>query len=714
MGSQTPCTMLSVALRGAHSRARVRMGRCYSTGEKPLFDKILVANRGEIACRVFKTARQMGMKTVAVYSEPDEQAVHVRNADEAVCVGPANSSESYLLGDRIIEACKQTGAQAVHPGYGFLSENAEFSEKCEAEGIEFVGPNAPAIRSMGDKIESMRLAQAAGVSTAPRFDGEVHDVEHAVQIATNEAGGYPIIMKASAGGGGKGMRVAWNEEELREGFKLARDEAMSSFGDNRMLIQHFVCPVDGRHIEIQLVGDKHGNVLTLPERECSIQRRNQKVVEEAPSLLLTPETRAKMQSQAAQLAKAAGYHSAGTVEFLADNNQNFYFLEMNTRLQVEHPVTELITGVDLVELMFQVSAGLPIPDELLNKDWSQPKNFNGWAVESRVYAEDPTRDFLPSVGLLTRYVEPTTPGVRCDSGVADGSEISMYYDPMICKLCTHGDTREEAIDRMVEALDSYVIEGLKHNVPLLYDIVDSKEFRTGELTTNFIKNKYGEDGFQSTLSDTASNNLAALVAVVHSAALKQKVGFTESAGRQHKFAAADGFAVSVEMTGSAGAVKHDVVVEGAEGQLQVSIDGGDAIAVDSSYSAADSIVRANLNSETQIAQFVEETLTGYTIQYQGSVFDVNVLTEEQQQAMEWMPIIPELDLSMLIVAPISGTVRAISVEIGDEVGPGQEVVVLEAMKMHNVLRANSAGIVKAIHFATGDVVSAEEFIVELE
>jgi propionyl-CoA carboxylase alpha chain len=399
---------------------------------------------------------------------------------------------------------------------------------------------------------------------------------------------------------------------------------------------------------------------------------------------------------------------------LADNDQNFYFLEMNTRLQVEHPVTELITGIDLVELMFKVSAGQPIPADLLATDWSQPKNFNGWAVESRVYAEDPTRDFLPSVGLLTRYVEPTTPGVRCDSGVADGSEISMYYDPMICKLCTHGDDRVEAIDRMVEALDSYVIEGLKHNIPLLYDIVDSKEFRTGELTTNFIKYKYGDEGFQSTLSSAASNNLAALVAVVHSATLKQKVGFHPSAGRQSNVTAFNGFSVSVEMTGSAGSVKHDVVVDGADGELQVSIDGGDPIAVSSNYNAADSIVHANLDSQAQIAQFVEETLTGYTIQYQGSVFDVNVLSQEQQQAMEWMPVIPELDLSRLIVAPISGTVRAISVEIGDEVGPGQEVVVLEAMKMHNVLRANSAGVVKAIHFATGDVVSAEEFIVELE
>jgi len=679
--------------------------------DKPLFDKILVANRGEIACRVFRTAKRLGIKTVAVYSEADAQAVHVREADEAVCIGPAPSAQSYLQVPNILEAIRATGAQAVHPGYGFLSENAEFSQTLQDEGIEFIGPNANAIHAMGDKIMSMRLAQEAGVSTAPRFDGEVDTVEHALTIAKDI--GYPIIMKASAGGGGKGMRVAWNEEELVEGFKLARDEAMASFGDNRMLIQHFVCPVGGHHIEIQLVGDKHGNVLTLPERECSIQRRNQKVIEEAPSVLLTPETRQKMQEQSASLAKAAGYHSAGTVEFLCDDDQNFYFLEMNTRLQVEHPVTELITGIDLVELMIKTSAGLPIDQHLLDTDWSQPRNFNGWAIESRVYAEDPTRDFLPSVGLLTRYIEPQTVGVRCDSGVADGSEISMYYDPMICKLCTHGEDRMEAVNRMTEALDHYVIEGLRHNVPLLYDILQSDTFKSGHLSTNYIADTY-PDGFKSVLSEADSKALAAAMTICHDIT-RQESMTVEDGGILRGFEMPESFELTVSMKSISGTAEHTVVAKPDDfmGGLVVSVDGGEPALV-SLEKHEMPIVSATVDDDLVHLQMLKQSGTSFTMQFRGTMFDVQVLNAEQKAALAYMPVIPEIDHSKVVVAPISGMLRSVAVQVGDEIGPGQEICVLEAMKMHNSIKAVAGGTVKAVHFGEMETVSADDFIVEFE
>lgn len=635
----------------------------------------------------------------------------MREADEAVCVGAAASSESYLNIPRIMDAIKATGAQAVHPGYGFLSENAEFSKVLQEAGIEFIGPNASAIHAMGDKIQSMRLAQEAGVSTAPRYDGEVNTVDHALSIAKDI--GYPIIMKASAGGGGKGMRVAWNETELAEGFKLARDEAMASFGDNRMLIQHFVCPVDGRHIEIQLVGDKHGNVLTLPERECSIQRRNQKVIEEAPSVLLKPETRRAMQEQSAALARAAGYHSAGTVEFLCDNDENFYFLEMNTRLQVEHPVTELITGIDLVELMIKTSAGHPIDEGLLSVDWSDPANFNGWALESRVYAEDPTRDFLPSVGLLTRYIEPSASleGVRCDSGVTDGSEISMYYDPMICKLCTHAPDRQGAIDLMAKALDYYVIEGLRHNVPLLYDIVTSAKFRSGNLSTNFIKDTY-PDGFAPELPTSASQTLAAAAALVHDLLRKEKVAF-QSGGLASGFHLPACFEASVNITSASGILQHMIHVEEKMDGLSVSVDGQTPIHVCSDYIKRP-IINAIVNSEPVHLQLLNERSTGYTLQFKGTVFNVDVLNSSQSTAMAHMPMKEQLDLTKVVVSPISGTIKSVAVSVGDVVAPGQEIVVLEAMKMHNVIRAAAAGTVKEIHFQQDDVTTADAIIVEFE
>ncbi|POM75206.1 Propionyl coenzyme A carboxylase (Pi-PCC1) [Phytophthora palmivora] len=452
----------------------------HAASKEKLFDKILVANRGEIAVRVMRTCQKLGIKTVAVYSEPDVNSVAVRMADEAVCVGPAPSSQSYLSIPKIVEAVKATGAQAVHPGYGFLSENKDFCEALEAIGVAFIGPGHEAIQAMGDKIESKQLAMDAGVNTIPGFLGEIDTPEDAVKVAQEI--GYPVMIKASAGGGGKGMRVAYNDEEVRMGYRLSKEEAASSFGDDRMFLEKFI--EDPRHIEIQLIADSHGNVVPLPERECSIQRRNQKVIEEAPSVLLDPETRMAMGKQAAMLAKKVGYVSAGTVEFLCDKHKNFYFLEMNTRLQVEHPVTELISHVDLVEQMIRVAAGHELPKELVDG----PVKIHGWAMESRVYAEDPLRGFLPSIGRLLQYDEPVhLPGVRVDSGVNEGSDISMFYDPMISKLITYGKDRPECLERMKTALDNYVIRGPGNNVSFLQDVYRHPRFVSGKITTKFFQ-----------------------------------------------------------------------------------------------------------------------------------------------------------------------------------------------------------------------------------
>ncbi|MBN9066216.1 MAG: acetyl/propionyl/methylcrotonyl-CoA carboxylase subunit alpha, partial [Rhizobiales bacterium] len=473
-----------------------------------MFSKILIANRGEIACRVIKTARRMGVATVAVYSDADRKALHVEMADEAVHIGPAPAAESYLVAERIIEACKATGAEAVHPGYGFLSERASFCEALENEGIVFIGPKPKAIRAMGDKIESKKFAAAAKVSTVPGYLGVIEDADHAEKIAGEI--GYPVMIKASAGGGGKGMRIAWSKAEVREGFERAKSEAKSSFGDDRVFIEKFV--VEPRHIEIQVLADAHGNAIYLGERECSIQRRNQKVVEEAPSPFLDAKTRKAMGEQAVALAKAVDYQSAGTVEFIVDKNRNFYFLEMNTRLQVEHPVTELVTGIDLVEQMVRVAAG-----EKLALKQSDIK-LNGWAVESRLYAEDPYRNFLPSIGRLTRYRPPTEGKhdggiVRNDTGVTEGSEISMFYDPMIAKLCTWAPSRLEAIDAMSEALDSFVVSGIEHNIPFLSALMQHPRWREGRLSTGFIAEEY-PGGFQPREPEDEEKKVLAAIAVV--------------------------------------------------------------------------------------------------------------------------------------------------------------------------------------------------------
>ncbi|KAA0146435.1 hypothetical protein FNF27_04332 [Cafeteria roenbergensis] len=485
-----------------------------TAASSPLFDKILIANRGEIVGRVVRTARRMGIETVAVYSEADAHALHVRMADEAVCVGPAPSAQSYLNMDRIIQACKDTGAQAVHPGYGFLSENHIFQERLQAEGIKFIGPGTRAITAMGDKIESKKLAAEAGVHTVPGHLGVVHSDDEVKRIA-NEIG-YPVMIKASAGGGGKGMRIAWNDEEAVEGFKLSTEEARSSFGDDRIFIEKFI--VEPRHIEIQLVADAHGNVLTLPERECSIQRRNQKVIEESPSVLLTPETRAAMQAQAAALARAVDYQSAGTVEFLCDREQNFFFLEMNTRLQVEHPVTEYVTGLDLVELMIRVAAGEALPEDLIR----EPLPILGHAVEARVYAEDPFRGFLPSTGRLEQYIEPTAAvcgmpddALRLDAGVVAGSEISMFYDPMIAKLVTHADDRPEALRRLRTALDAYVIRGVGHNIPFLRDLAAHPRHESGKISTAFIAEEYPSGFHGVALPERSEREMVATAVVMN-------------------------------------------------------------------------------------------------------------------------------------------------------------------------------------------------------
>uniref|UniRef100_A0A0B7B7K3 Biotin carboxylase n=1 Tax=Arion vulgaris TaxID=1028688 RepID=A0A0B7B7K3_9EUPU len=455
--------------------------------EEVKFDKVLIANRGEIACRVINTCRRLGIKTVAVHSDVDSLAVHTRMADEAVCIGPAPTSESYLRIDKILKAVKDTGAQAVHPGYGFLSENTTFAAKLKEINVAFVGPNSESIRAMGDKIESKRIAEKAGVNMIPGYDGAIKDVNHCVELANQI--GYPVMIKASAGGGGKGMRIARSDEEARQAFRLSQQEAKSSFGDDRMLIEKYI--ENPRHIEIQVLCDKHGNSLWLNERECSIQRRNQKVIEEAPSTFLDPDTRRAMGEQACRLAEAVGYDSAGTVEFLVDKNKNFYFLEMNTRLQVEHPITEMITGVDIVHQMLRVAKGHP----LLHRQVDIP--IDGWAIECRIYAEDPFKNFgMPSIGRLSRYVEPTyLENTRCDSGIMEGSEISIFYDPMISKLVTYGRDRTAALDTMVKALDSYVIKGVTHNVPLLRDVITESRFVRGDISTNYLPEVF-PDGFK--------------------------------------------------------------------------------------------------------------------------------------------------------------------------------------------------------------------------
>jgi propionyl-CoA carboxylase alpha chain len=669
-----------------------------------MFKKILIANRGEIACRVIKTARKMGIKTVAVYSDADRDALHVEMADEAVHIGPAPAAQSYLIIDKIIEACKQTGAEAVHPGYGFLSEREAFPVALAKAGIVFIGPNPHAIAAMGDKIESKKAAAAAKVSTVPGYMGEISDEKHAVKIA--EEIGYPVMMKASAGGGGKGMRIAFNRKEVEEGFPLAKSEAKASFGDDRMFIEKFI--VDPRHIEIQLIGDKHGNVVYLGERECSIQRRNQKVLEEAPSPLLDEKTRKAMGEQAVALAKAVGYDSAGTVEFVAGQDRSFYFLEMNTRLQVEHPVTEMITGVDLVELMIRVAAGEKLPFK------QSDIKLNGWAIESRVYAEDPFRNFLPSIGRLVKYrppVEGVREGatVRNDTGVFEGGEISMYYDPMIAKLVTHAPTREKAIAAQADALDAFYIDGIQHNIPFLQAVMQHPRWISGKISTGFIKEEY-PDGFKPRAAEGEERRILAAVAAV--------IDHQQNSRRRKITHQMSGTAVSFAKTRvvKIGDDHLKMEVAGADHSFAVTMIGadgsrGETISIVSSWAPGQSVWHGKVNNR-DVAIMVRPRLNGLTLSYRGITVPVHVFTTREAELAALMPVKVAADMSKYLLCPMPGLVKAINVEEGADVKAGDPLAVVEAMKMENVLRAEIDGKVKKVNAKAGDSLAVDAVILE--
>jgi propionyl-CoA carboxylase alpha chain len=648
-----------------------------------LFDKILIANRGEIACRVIRTAKRLGIKTVAVYSEADADALHVREADEAVFIGPPPATQSYLLIDKILDACKKTGAQAVHPGYGFLSEKQEFQKALAAAGITFIGPDAHAIYAMGDKIESKKLAQGAGVSTVPGHLAAIPNADEAVKIAQKV--GYPVMIKASAGGGGKGMRIAYNDTEAKEGFVSATNEAKSSFADDRVFIEKYV--EEPRHIEIQLIGDGHGNCVYLWERECSIQRRHQKVIEEAPSPFLDAATRKAMGEQAVALAKAVKYKSAGTVEFIVDKNRNFYFLEMNTRLQVEHPVTELITGLDLVELMIRVAAGEKLP--FAQKD----VKLEGWAVEARVYAEDPFRNFLPSTGRLVKYREPR-PGldVRVDTGVFEGGEISMFYDPMIAKLCTYGKTRLDAIDRMRRALDEFYVRGVSHNVPFLAALMAHPRFREGRLTTNFIAEEFKGGFTPAHLPPRDPAVLAAVAAVV------------ERVRDERNGLALNDRVVMLNRKPVA------LVITGKGDDFTVKV-GNRSIAIHADWVPGDPLLHGTVDGTTVAVQ-VDAVGSGWRLIHEGGQADALVLTPRQAELYALMPVKAAPDTSKFLLSPMPGLLASVAVSEGQEVKAGEPLAVVEAMKMENVLKAVQDGTVKTLHAKAGDSLKVDQKIIE--
>ncbi|KQZ49268.1 acetyl/propionyl-CoA carboxylase subuit alpha [Rhizobium sp. Root149] len=666
--------------------------------------KILIANRGEIACRVIRTAKKMGIKTVAVYSDADANALHVREADEAVHIGPAPSSQSYIVIDKIMDAIRQTGADAVHPGYGFLSENPLFAEALEKEGVTFIGPPVGAIQAMGDKITSKKIAAEAGVSTVPGHMGLIEDADEAVKISA--AIGYPVMIKASAGGGGKGMRIAWNDAEAREGFQSSKNEAKSAFGDDRIFIEKFV--TEPRHIEIQVLGDKHGNCLYLGERECSIQRRNQKVIEEAPSPFLTPETRRAMGEQAVALAKAVGYHSAGTVEFIVDGKANkFYFLEMNTRLQVEHPVTELVTGIDLVEQMIRVASGEKLA--LLQDD----VKLNGWAIESRLYAEDPFRNFLPSIGRLSRYRPPVEGKqaegtvVRNDTGVYEGGEISMYYDPMIAKLCTWGETREAAIDAMQAALNDFEVEGIGHNLPFLSAVMGQERFRSGKLTTAYIAEEFPE-GFSGVTPDaSASQKLAAIAAVINAHVQSRAAQISGTIGNHAR-------KVGKDWVVQLGDVSHAVSLSsGADAQVVTFNEGGESVTVAGSWHPGQTHAHFLLNGQKL---GVKVDLVGSAIRLRANGMDVSARVRSPRVAelAKLMPVKLPPDTSKMLLCPMPGVITGVAVKVGDTVEAGQTLATVEAMKMENVLKAERRGVVKRVAASAGQSLAVDELIMEFE
>ena len=651
--------------------------------DKPPFDKILIANRGEIACRVIRTCKRLGIKTVAVYSEADADALHVRLADEKVLIGPPPSAQSYLQIDKIVAACKKTGAQAVHPGYGFLSEKQEFQKALAKAGIVFIGPDALAIHAMGDKIESKKLALKAGVSTVPGYLHALKDAEEAVKIAQKV--GYPVMIKASAGGGGKGMRIAYNDEETREGFGSATNEAKASFADDRVFIEKYV--EEPRHIEIQLIADGHGNCIYLWERECSIQRRHQKVIEEAPSPFLDARTRKAMGEEAVALAKAVKYKSAGTVEFIVDKHRKFYFLEMNTRLQVEHPVTELITGLDLVELMIRVAAGEKLPFQ--QKD----VKLDGWAVEARLYAEDPFRNFLPSTGRLVKYREPAPgPDVRVDTGVYEGGEISMFYDPMIAKLCSYGKTRIDAIERMRRALDEFYVRGVSHNVPFLAALMAHPRFREGRLTTNFIAEEF-KGGF--TAAHLPPRDPAMLAGV---AAVADRIKAARLGSRQDdRVVMLNRQPVALTVTGSG----PDYVVD----------VGGRALAIETGWSPGEPLMHAKVDGQVVVVQ-IDAVGSGWRLIHEGGQAEALVLTPRQAELYALMPVKAAPDTSKFLLSPMPGLLASVAVSEGQEIKTGEVLAVVEAMKMENVLRATRDGTVKVLHAKAGDSLRVDQKIIE--
>ena len=685
-----------------------------------MFKKILIANRGEIACRVIKTAKKMGIATVAVYSDADRNALHVKMADEAVHIGPPPANQSYIVIDKIMQAIRQTGAEAVHPGYGFLSENMKFAEALEKEGVAFIGPPSGAIEAMGDKITSKKIAQEAGVSTVPGYMGLIADAEEAVKISTQI--GYPVMIKASAGGGGKGMRIAWTDQEAREGFESSKNEAANSFGDDRIFIEKFV--TTPRHIEIQVLADTHGNCVYLHERECSIQRRNQKVIEEAPSPFLDAATRKAMGEQACALAKAVGYASAGTVEFIVDANKNFYFLEMNTRLQVEHPVTELITGVDLVEQMIRVAAGETLPftqDDL---------TINGWAIESRLYAEDPYRNFLPSIGRLTRYRPPVetaagpladadkwvpahpgdqppvaATGVRNDTGVYEGGEISMFYDPMIAKLCTWAPTRDQAIAAMRSALDDFEVEGIGHNLPFLSAVMDHPKFVSGDISTAFIAEEYPE-GFQgATLDEAELERVAAAAAAMHRVA---EIRRTQITGRldNHERRVGENWVVTLDGRES------PVRVQADKGGSTVQVNGR-ALRVESDWRPGQSLGRLTVDG-APLTLKVDRIAAGLRLRTRGADIKAYVRRPRTAELARLMPEKAAPDTSKFLLCPMPGLVVRINVAAGDEVQEGQALATVEAMKMENILRAERKGVVKSVNAEAGQSLRVDDVIMEFE
>ncbi|MBV9530606.1 MAG: acetyl/propionyl/methylcrotonyl-CoA carboxylase subunit alpha [Bradyrhizobium sp.] len=669
-----------------------------------MFKRILIANRGEIACRVIKSARRMGIQTVAVYSEADRDALHVEMADDAILIGPPPASESYLLIEKTVDACRRTGAEAVHPGYGFLSEREAFARALKEAGIVFIGPNLEAIAAMGDKIESKRAAAKAKVSTVPGYLGVIEDEKHAIRIADEI--GYPVMIKASAGGGGKGMRIARSEIEVAEGFKLARAEAKSSFGDDRVFLEKFI--VDPRHVEIQVLGDKHGNIIHLGERECSIQRRNQKVIEEAPSPLLDETTRRRMGEQAVALARAVKYDSAGTVEFVAAQDKSFYFLEMNTRLQVEHPVTELVTGIDLVEQMIRVAAGEKL--RLTQKDIA----LSGWAVETRVYAEDPFRNFLPSVGRLVKYRPPAEGSrngiaVRNDTGVQEGGEISIYYDPMIAKLVTHGPSRAAAIEAQSTALDAFYVDGIRHNIPFLSALMNHPRWREGKLSTGFIAEEFPRGFSAHPPEGEIARRLAAVSAAIDHVLGERK---RQISGQMISRP------VRRERRRSVWLERDEVILdiareEGAIAVRFVDVDGrvGSPHHLVSPWKPGEPVWQGTVDG-LPIAVQVRAINNGVRLAHRGVEVAVYVFTEAEAASARVMPVVSATDAGKKLLCPMPGLVVSVAVAEGQEVKAGETLAVVEAMKMQNVLRAERDGTVKKIYASPGATLAVDALIME--